>query len=99
LDRRGEIITMFGARRAMFGSNFPVDCLCGTFDAIRSVFKRIASRYPIEDQRLLFCDTARNVYHTGFQDEKGRGADAQTMRRYLGQFGATRGVKDKPMQA
>jgi predicted TIM-barrel fold metal-dependent hydrolase len=62
-----EIVAMFGAGRAMFASNFPVDSLCGTFDAIWSGFKRIASRYPVEDQRLLFCETARNVYRTGLQ--------------------------------
>jgi predicted TIM-barrel fold metal-dependent hydrolase len=62
-----EIIAMFGARRAMFASNFPVDGLCGTFDAIWTGFKRIASHYSIEDQRFLFCDTARNVYRIGLQ--------------------------------
>ncbi|RZN31452.1 amidohydrolase family protein [Bradyrhizobium sp. Leo121] len=60
-----EIIAMFGPARAMFASNFPVDSLCGTFDDIMGGFKRIASRYPIEDQRRLFCDTAREVYRTG----------------------------------
>jgi predicted TIM-barrel fold metal-dependent hydrolase len=60
-----EIIAMFGPGRAMFASNFPVDSLCGTFDAIWSGFRRIASRYSIDDQRLLFCETARSVYRTG----------------------------------
>lgn len=60
-----EIIAMFGPDRAMFASNFPVDSLCGTFDAIWSGFRRIASRYSLDDQRLLFCETARSVYRTG----------------------------------
>jgi predicted TIM-barrel fold metal-dependent hydrolase len=59
-----EIIAMFGAHRAMFASNFPVDGLCGSFDTIYSGFKRIAARYSQADQAQLFCETARNVYRT-----------------------------------
>jgi predicted TIM-barrel fold metal-dependent hydrolase len=59
-----EIVAMFGAERAMFASNFPVDSLCGSFDAIFSGFKEIASRYPEATQRRLFCDTARETYQT-----------------------------------
>jgi predicted TIM-barrel fold metal-dependent hydrolase len=59
-----EIIGMFGAHRAMFASNFPVDRLCGSFDTIYSGFKRIATRYSQADQADLFYGTARNVYRT-----------------------------------
>jgi predicted TIM-barrel fold metal-dependent hydrolase len=62
-----EIVTMFGAGRAMFASNFPVDALCGSFDTIWSGFKEIASRYSIDDQRLLFCETACRVYRIDLQ--------------------------------
>jgi hypothetical protein len=67
-----EVIAMFGAQRAMSASNFPVDGLCGTFDAVWSGFKRIASRYSVEDQRLLFRDTARNVYRIGLLRQEER---------------------------
>jgi predicted TIM-barrel fold metal-dependent hydrolase len=59
-----EIVAMFGAHRAMFASNFPVDSLCGSFDTIYSGFKRIAARYSQADQAQLFCGTARDVYRT-----------------------------------
>jgi predicted TIM-barrel fold metal-dependent hydrolase len=59
-----EIVAMFGAERAMFASNFPVDSLCGSFDTIFSGFKQIAARYSEVDQQRLFCDTARSVYQT-----------------------------------
>ncbi|ACL62724.1 amidohydrolase family protein [Methylobacterium nodulans] len=62
-----EIIALFGPARTMFASNFPVDSLCGTFDTIWSGFKQIVSRYSIEHQRRLFCDTAREIYRTGAQ--------------------------------
>jgi predicted TIM-barrel fold metal-dependent hydrolase len=63
-----EIIAMFGANRAMFASNFPVDSLCGSFDTIYSGFKQIVARYSREDQEFLFCKTARNIYRTREQD-------------------------------
>jgi predicted TIM-barrel fold metal-dependent hydrolase len=59
-----EIVAIFGAERAMFASNFPVDRLCGSFDTIFSGFKQIASRYSEAEQRRLFCDTARDIYQT-----------------------------------
>jgi predicted TIM-barrel fold metal-dependent hydrolase len=59
-----EIIAMFGADRAMFASNFPVDSLCASFDTTYSGFKRIAACYSQADQAHLFCETARNVYRT-----------------------------------
>jgi predicted TIM-barrel fold metal-dependent hydrolase len=62
-----EIIAMFGAERAMFASNFPVDSLCASFEVIYSGFKEIAARYPVEDQERLFCATARSVYRTDFR--------------------------------
>jgi predicted TIM-barrel fold metal-dependent hydrolase len=62
-----EIVAMFGAERAMFASNFPVDSLCGSFDTIYSGFKEIASRYSRAEQEFLFCKTARNVYRTQTQ--------------------------------
>jgi predicted TIM-barrel fold metal-dependent hydrolase len=62
-----EIIAMFGAERAMFASNFPVDSLCASFDTIYSGFKAIAARYPHAEQEKLFCGTARSVYKTGIR--------------------------------
>ncbi len=62
-----EIVAMFGAERAMFASNFPVDSLCASFDTIYSGFKEIAARYPKGDQERLFCGTARSVYKTGIR--------------------------------
>jgi predicted TIM-barrel fold metal-dependent hydrolase len=59
-----QTVAMFGAERAMFASNFPVDSLCGSFDTIFSGFKRIAARYSKAEQARLFCETAREVYRT-----------------------------------
>jgi predicted TIM-barrel fold metal-dependent hydrolase len=60
-----ETIAMFDPARVMFASNFPVDSLCGTFDAIVAGFKTIAARWPRRDQRRMFFENARAVYRTG----------------------------------
>ncbi|MCY1378128.1 hypothetical protein D9M69_657390 [compost metagenome] len=55
---------MFGAERAMFASNFPVDSLCGSFDDIYGGFKRIVADLPREAQEQLFHRNARRIYRT-----------------------------------
>lgn len=57
-----ETIAMFGDRRAMFASNFPVDSLCGSFDTIYGGFKRIVDDLPQQAQRRLFHDNACRYY-------------------------------------
>ncbi|MEX5343810.1 amidohydrolase [Pseudomonas sp. I2] len=59
-----ETIAMFGAQRAMFASNFPVDSLCGSFDDIYGGFKRIVADLPGEAQAQLFYHNARRIYRT-----------------------------------
>jgi predicted TIM-barrel fold metal-dependent hydrolase len=57
-----EIIAMFGADRAMFASNFPVDSLCGSFDDIYSGFKQIVRDLSEAGQEQLFYSNARRIY-------------------------------------
>lgn len=57
-----EAIAVFGAERAMFASNFPVDRLCGSYDTIFSGFKRLVADLPAAAQRQLFHDTAQHLY-------------------------------------
>ena len=53
---------LFGAERAMFGSNFPVDSLCATFGEILDGFKAILSPMKRAEQEGFFYGTARRVY-------------------------------------
>ncbi|MCS2609783.1 amidohydrolase family protein [Halomonas dongshanensis] len=55
-------IALFGTRRCMFESNFPVDKGGLGYDVLWNAFKRIA--WPLSDaQRAdLFSDTARRIY-------------------------------------
>jgi predicted TIM-barrel fold metal-dependent hydrolase len=55
-------IDLFGTERSMFASNFPVDGLCGTFDAIFSGFREMVRDFTPADQRKLFHDNAIRVY-------------------------------------
>jgi predicted TIM-barrel fold metal-dependent hydrolase len=55
-------IDLFGVDRCMFASNFPVDGLCGTFDAIYAGFQEIVRGFSPPDQRSLFHDNAIRIY-------------------------------------
>lgn len=55
-------IELFGAERAMFASNFPVDSLCATFAEIYDGFRGIAKDFGALEQRALFHDNAVRIY-------------------------------------
>jgi predicted TIM-barrel fold metal-dependent hydrolase len=55
-------IDIFGAARAMFASNFPVDSLCASFDEIYCGFRGIAQSFSALEQRALFHDNALRIY-------------------------------------
>jgi predicted TIM-barrel fold metal-dependent hydrolase len=62
---RGIVLTaidLFGVRRAMFASNFPVDSLCASFATILSGFRTIVADFAAGEQRALFHDNARDLY-------------------------------------
>ncbi len=53
---------VFGAERCIFGSNFPVDRLTGSFDTIVRGIRSIVADLSANEQRQLFRDTAVGVY-------------------------------------
>ena len=57
-----DTIEIFGIERCMFGSNFPVDSLFGTYDALYDAFKSIASAFSDNERRKLFHDNAVKYY-------------------------------------
>ena len=60
-----EAIALFGVRRCMFASNFPVDSLVAPLDAIFSGFKAITADFSAAERAALFHDNARQVYRIG----------------------------------
>lgn len=69
-----EAVAMFGPSRSMFASNFPVDSLCGSFDAIYSGFKAIVADLPPADQQQLFFGTALATYRIALEGHAAVGA-------------------------
>ena len=56
------MIDLFGVRRCMFASNFPVDSLCASFATIFGGFREIVRDFSAAEQRALFHDNAIRVY-------------------------------------
>lgn len=52
----------FGASRAMFESNFPVDKISGSYAIYWNAFKRLASGASDDEKAQLFRETARRYY-------------------------------------
>jgi predicted TIM-barrel fold metal-dependent hydrolase len=57
-----DVITMFGASRCMFASNFPVDSLKGSWDYIYRCYHAAVSDLDDKDQARLFADNAIRFY-------------------------------------
>ncbi len=55
-------IELFGARRCMFESNFPVDKMAIGYAALWNAFKRIVSGASREEKLALFGGTAARIY-------------------------------------
>ncbi|MBS0242562.1 MAG: amidohydrolase family protein [Proteobacteria bacterium] len=55
-------IEAFGAKRAMFESNFPVDKLSGSYAVYWNAFKRLAAGASADEKAQLFRETARAFY-------------------------------------
>jgi predicted TIM-barrel fold metal-dependent hydrolase len=57
-----DAIEAFGVDRCAFASNFPVDSLFSSYDAIFDAFKAITRDFPAGDRAKLFHDNAARLY-------------------------------------
>jgi predicted TIM-barrel fold metal-dependent hydrolase len=55
-------IDLFGPRRCMFESNFPIDMRGISYDVLWNGFKRIAQSFTADEKAQLFSGTSRRVY-------------------------------------
>jgi predicted TIM-barrel fold metal-dependent hydrolase len=63
-----DTIALFGIDRCLFGSNFPVDSLVATFNAIVAGMRAVvADRSPV-DQHKLFYRNATRIYRLHASD-------------------------------
>jgi predicted TIM-barrel fold metal-dependent hydrolase len=58
----GALFTLFGTRRAMFASNYPVDSLRASYDAIYGLFDEATRGLSAAERRDLFHDNAVRIY-------------------------------------
>lgn len=57
-----EPIEIFGARRCMFGSNFPVDKLMADYDRLWNAYRALIADFSSDEQHMLLYATAERVY-------------------------------------
>ena len=56
------MIDLFGPKRAMFGSNFPVDRLYSSFETLFDAFDTVTSEFSADEREDLFAGTAERFY-------------------------------------
>ena len=57
-----ETVKIFGAERCMFGSNFPIEKIWTSYDALIDAFKQATEKLSGKAQAAIFNDTAQRVY-------------------------------------
>ena len=63
-----HLIEVFGVTRCMFASNFPVDSLCGSFEAVFGGFGDIVADLSDDEQDALFRRNAIRIYDMGLAE-------------------------------
>jgi predicted TIM-barrel fold metal-dependent hydrolase len=58
----GESVALFGAERCLWGSNFPVEKLWTSYDALLDAHRRGAGGLSEAERNAIFFNTARRVY-------------------------------------
>jgi predicted TIM-barrel fold metal-dependent hydrolase len=57
-----ETVRIFGARRCLFGSNFPIEKLWTSYGALVDAYRKAAGSLSEADQQAILHDTAMRVY-------------------------------------
>lgn len=58
-----QVLALFGPRRCMFGSDWPVCLLAGTWKEVLAAFTQAAGPMPMEERGELLGDTATRFYN------------------------------------
>jgi L-fuconolactonase len=56
------VFSAFGPERVMYGSDWPVCMLGGTYGEVLNIVRRYASGTPLDEQRKLFAENAARFY-------------------------------------
>ena len=57
-----ETVSLFGAGRCMFGSNFPIEKLWTTYSDLVAAYRAALAALPEGEQRQVLHDTACRIY-------------------------------------
>lgn len=57
-----DTVLLFGAKRCMWGSNFPIEKLWTDYATVVSNIRQAVAHLPLSDQRQILSETARRVY-------------------------------------
>lgn len=57
-----DTVAIFGAKRCLFGSNFPIEKLWTSYGELLATFLKAADDLSAGRQKLIFYDTAKRVY-------------------------------------
>ncbi|NWG24748.1 MAG: amidohydrolase family protein [Pseudorhodoplanes sp.] len=57
-----ETVSIFGADRCLYGSNFPIEKLWTTYPELIAAYRKAAATLSARDQQAIFRDTAMRVY-------------------------------------
>src|SRR5690606_21736833 len=68
-------IELFGAKRCMFESNFPVDKGTASYNVIWNAFKKISRQYSESERMALFYENARRTYSLHLPKGEALGSD------------------------
>jgi len=71
-------IELFGARRCMFESNWPMDSPSCSYTTLWNAFKRLAREYNPAERAALLHDTAMRVYRLESQDTTRSGSQSSS---------------------
>jgi predicted TIM-barrel fold metal-dependent hydrolase len=55
-------ISIFGPDRCMIGSNWPLDRLFSSYDAVFNIYRKIIAQYSEEEQVAISSATANSIY-------------------------------------
>jgi predicted TIM-barrel fold metal-dependent hydrolase len=57
-----DTVAIFGAKRCLYGSNFPIEKLWTSYGELMRAFLKAANDLSAGRQKAIFYDTAKRVY-------------------------------------
>lgn len=60
-----DVVSIFGAERCVWGSNFPIEKLWTSYPTLVSIVRQAVSHLPLAEQRQILSETACRLYRIG----------------------------------